>query len=261
MILTDTHCHLNFYDFDGDRKLVMERAWNKGINRILIPGTDLPGSRAAIELAETYRPLFAAVGVHPNSANNWDMRAIGYLDEMTSHPKVVAIGEIGLDYYREWSPPALQKRIFLEQLNLACHLELPVVVHTRNASPDDRACIADTLEIISDKNAKGVLHSFSGNIAEAEYAIKLGFYIGITGPVTFRNAVDLQKVVASVPLNRLLIETDSPFLSPVPYRGKRNEPVNVYYIAEKISEIHNQSTEVVAKITAENAARLFQWSV
>ena len=261
MSLTDTHCHLDFYDFDNDRKLVLERAWDIGIIRILIPGIDLPSSRAAIALAEAYQPIFVAVGVHPNSANKWDMRSIGFLDELCSHPKVVAIGEIGLDYYREWTPPALQKRIFIEQLNLASHLNLPVVIHTRNASPEDRDCIADTLDLIAATEVTGVLHSFSGNIAEAEYAIGLGFYIGITGPVTFNNSVELQKVVASTPLNRLLIETDSPFLSPVPYRGKRNEPGNVRHIAEKIGEIHNKSISTVAKVTTENASRLFNWSV
>ena len=260
MTLTDTHCHLDFYDFNDDRKFVIERAWNVGISRILIPGTDLPGSKAAIDLAESYQSIFAAVGVHPNSANQWDMRSIGYLDEMTSHHKVVAIGEIGLDYYREWTPPALQKRIFIEQLDLACHSNLPVVIHTRNASLDDRTCITDTLEYLTDRGVTGVLHSFSGNITEAEYAIRMGFYIGISGPVTYKNAVDLQKVVANVPLDRLLIETDSPFLSPVPYRGKRNEPANVNLIAEKIGEIHNKSTDFVAEITAENARRLFSLS-
>lgn len=260
MKLTDTHCHLDFYDYDEDRAIVLSRAWDSGIERILVPGIDLQTSQSAIELTEAHHPIYAAVGVHPNSANKWDMQTIGYLDEMTSHPKVVAIGEIGLDYYRDWSPPLLQKRIFREQLNLAQHLRLPVVIHTRNANPDDRTCITETLEILSGTQVVGVLHSFSGNVAEAKRAITLGYFIGITGPVTFNNAVELQKVVASVPLDRLLIETDSPFLAPVPYRGKRNEPAYVRYIAEKIGEIHNQPPDVVAEIAAANARRLFRWS-
>jgi len=260
MTLTDTHCHLNFYDYDDDRAFVLSRAWDLGIKRILVPGIDLQTSQSAIELAEENQPIYAAVGVHPNSANKWDMRSIGNLDEMAAHPKVKAVGEIGLDYYRDWTPPQLQKRIYKEQLSLAQDLELPVVIHTRNANLDDRACITDALEILSDIKVVGVFHSFSGNIAEAEKAISFGFYIGITGPITFKNAVELQKVVACVPLDYLLIETDSPFMAPVPYRGKRNEPAYVSYIAAKIGKIHNQSAETVAEITATNARRLFQWS-
>ena len=260
MALTDTHCHLNFYDYDDDRVLVLTRAWDSGLERILIPGIDLQTSQAAIELAEAHRPIYAAIGVHPNSANKWDMQTIGYLDEMSSHPKVVAIGEIGLDYYREWTPPPLQRRIFVDQLKLAKQLHLPVVIHTRNANPEDRTCIMDALEILSEVQVTGVLHSFSGNISEAERAIALGFFIGIAGPVTFKKAVELQKVAASVPLDRLLIETDAPFMAPVPFRGKRNEPAYVQYIAGKIGEIHNQSPDIVSEITTANAQRLFQWS-
>jgi TatD DNase family protein len=260
MTLTDTHCHLDFYDFDDDRMFVLARAWNSGLERILIPGIDLQSSSSAIEIAEVEPKVFASVGVHPNSANKWESRTIGFLDEMTSHPKVVAIGEIGLDYYRDWASPNLQKRIFIDQLNLAQHVNLPVIIHTRNANLEDRSCISDTLEILSNHNCVGVLHSFSGNITEAERAIGLGFFIGITGPVTYKNAIELHKVVACVPLESLLIETDSPFLTPIPHRGKRNEPAYVQYVAEEISKIHNKSLNEVARITAENAKKLFKWS-
>jgi TatD DNase family protein len=252
MTFTDTHCHLNFYDFDDDRALVLARAWDSGI--------DLHSSSSAISIAEIEPKVFASVGVHPNSANKWESRAIGFLDEMTSHPKVVAIGEIGLDYYREWTSPNLQKRIFIDQLSLAQHVNLPVIIHTRNADSEDRSCISDTLQILADHDCVGVLHSFSGNITEAERAIDLGFLIGITGPITYKKSIGLQKVVACVPLENLLIETDSPFLTPTPHRGKRNEPAYVQYVAEKISKIHNKSLNEVAKITAENARRLFKWS-
>ena len=260
MTFTDTHCHLDFYDFDDDRAFVLARAWNSGIERILVPGIDLQSSASAIEIAEAEPKVFASVGVHPNSANKWESRAIGFMDEMTSNPKVVAIGEIGLDYYRDWTSQNLQQRIFIDQLNLAQHVNLPVIIHTRNANLEDRSCITDTLEILADHKCVGVLHSFSGNIAEAERAIELGFFIGITGPVTYKNAIELQKVVACVPLENVLIETDSPFLTPIPHRGKRNEPAFVEYIAEEISKIHNKSINEVAKITAENARRLFKWS-
>jgi TatD DNase family protein len=259
MKLTDTHCHLDFYEFEKDRAEVLTRALNSGVEQMLVPGIDLESSQAAIDLAELNKPIFAAVGVHPNSANKWDMRTIGFLDELTCYPKVVAVGEIGLDYYRDWAPQPLQKRIFKEQLNLAQHIGLPVVIHTRNHRPDDRTCIAETLDILSDYHLKGVFHSFSGNVAEAERAVAMGFFIGITGPVTYKNAVELQSVVASLPLDYLLIETDSPFMAPASYRGKRNEPAYVRYVAEKIAEIHNQSTEFVAETTAANAKRLFRW--
>ncbi|HBX70129.1 MAG TPA: hydrolase TatD [Chloroflexi bacterium] len=260
MTLTDTHCHLDFRDFDVDRDAVLARAWEAGLERILIPGIDLQTSQAAIELAESDPRIYAAVGVHPNSATLWDAQTLEFLSEMAAHPKVAAIGEIGLDYYRERAPRSLQKQVFREQLNLAGRLNLPVAIHTRNASDEDRLCITETLEILAEFRGTGVLHSFSGNLVEAERTLELGFFIGITGPVTFKKADELRMVVSSVPLDRLLIETDSPFLTPHPHRGQRNEPVHVRFVAEKICEIHNQSPEVVAEVTTANARRLFQWS-
>ena len=260
MNLTDTHCHLDFRDFDKDRATVLSRAWEAGVERILIPGIDLPSSQAAVKLAERYAEFYAAVGMHPNSANNWDAHTLGLFDELSSHPKVVAIGEIGLDFYRDWTSHSLQKRVFREQLKLAEQLNLPVVVHTRNSSAEDRACITETLDILAKFQLTGVLHSFSGNLKEAKRTLDLGFYIGITGPVTFKNASELREIVSALPLDRLLIETDSPFLTPDPNRGKRNEPAFVRLVAEKISEIHHQPLDVVSEMTAANAQRLFQWS-
>ena len=260
MHLTDTHCHLDFRDFDSDRAFVLARAWEAGIERILVPGIDLQTSQAAIELADAHPQIYAAVGTHPNSGNKWDSHTLGFLDEMASHPKVVAIGEIGLDYYRDWTPRPLQQRVFREQLAMAAQQNLPVVVHTRNTKPDDRSCISTTLDILAEFSVRGVLHSFSGNLEEAKRTLDLGFYIGITGPVTFKNAMELREVVAAVPLESLLIETDAPFLTPFPHRGKRNEPAFVRLVVEKISEIHNQPPDIVAKITSANARRLFQWS-
>jgi len=260
MLLTDTHCHLDFQDYDKDRTYVLSRAWDAGVERILVPGIDLKTSEAAVELADKHPQIFAAVGTHPNSANRWDARTLGFLDELTCNPSVVAIGEIGLDYYRDWTPQPLQKRVFREQLTMAAQLDLPVVIHTRNSTLEDRSCITTTLDILEEIRVRGVLHSFSGNLEEAKRTLSLGFYIGITGPVTFKNAVDLREVVAAIPLERLLIETDGPFLTPFPNRGKRNEPAFVRYIAQKIGEIHNQPPDVVAKVTSENARRLFHWS-
>jgi TatD DNase family protein len=260
MLLTDTHCHLDFRDYEKDRTFVLSRAWDAGVERILVPGIDLQTSKAAVELADKNPQIFAAVGTHPNSANKWDYHTLGLLDEMTEHPKVVAVGEIGLDYYRDWTPHPLQIRVFREQLDMAAQRNLPVVIHTRNTKYDDLSCMTTALNILTEYPVRGVLHSFSGNIELAKRALDLGLYIGITGPVTFKKAVELREVVAAVPLDSLLIETDSPFLTPFPNRGKRNEPAFVRFIAQKIAEIHNKPPDVIAEITSENARRLFQWS-
>ncbi len=260
MKLTDTHCHLDFRNYEADRAAVLNRAWQAGLEHILVPGIDLQTSQAALELADAYPQIYAAVGVHPNSAVDWEAASIDFLEQMASHAKVVAIGEIGLDYYRDRAPRNLQKQVFRAQLELAQQLNLPAVIHTRNASSEDRTCMADTLEILAETRVTGVLHSFSGNGSEAERAFELGFFIGITGPITFKNAEILRQVVAETSLDRLLVETDGPFLTPHPFRGQRNEPAYVRFVAEKISEIHNQPLGIVAEITSANAQRLFQWS-
>ena len=260
MKLIDSHCHLDFRDFEADRTAVLNRAWEAGLERILVPGIDLQTSQAAIELAEAHPQIYAAVGVHPNSAMLWDEGTLEFLEALAAHPKVVAIGEIGLDYYRDRSPRGLQRQVLQEQLKLAEQLNLPVVIHTRNASSDERTCMSETLEVLAQASVNGVLHSFSGNLSEAERTLELGFFIGITGPVTFKNAAELRQVVAAVPLDRLLTETDSPFLTPHPYRSQRNEPAHVRFVAEKISELHNQPGAVVAETIAANAQRLFKWS-
>jgi TatD DNase family protein len=259
MSLTDTHCHLYFKNYLNDLDEVFKRAWKAGIERILIPGIDLPSSQKAIDLAESESRLFASVGIHPNSSSAWDSGTLEHLEMMAGHPKVIAIGEIGLDYYRDRAPREHQKRVFQEQLGLAKHLDLPVVIHTRNASPDDRSCITDTLEMLTGLGVTGVLHSFSGNFTDLEKTIEIGFYIGITGPITFKNADELRQIAASVTLDRLLIETDGPFLTPHPFRGKRNEPAYVRFVAEKIADIRGVSLKEVAELTTENARRLFNW--
>ena len=261
MRLVDTHCHLDFRDFEADLSEVLSRAWAAGVERILVPGIDLQTSQAAIELAEAHPQIFAAVGVYPNDAMLWNESTPEILEALANHPKVVAIGEIGLDYYRQRASRELQKQVLRKQLKLAEMLKLPVVIHTRNASPGDRTCIAETLEILEKTSLNGVLHSFSGNLSEAERTLALGFFIGITGPVTFKNAADLRDVVSAVPLDRLLIETDSPFLTPQPHRGQRNEPANVRFVVEKISELHNQPVGIVTETLLANAQSLFQWSI
>ncbi len=266
-MLVDTHCHLNFDLFNEDRDQVVERARQAGVDRIVNPGVDLDTSRSAIRLAARYPQVYAAIGVHPNDILDWDGRFLTQLRELADSPKVVAIGEIGLDYYRDKTPHDLQKLVFRQQLDLAAETGLPVIIHSRNASPEDQQATHDILEILAIWTANrkghsapfGVLHSFSADLGAAKKAIELNFLIGITGPVTFRNAPDLRRLVKELPLEALVVETDAPFLTPHPHRGKRNEPGFVKLVAEKIAEIHNRPFEEVANITKANAGRLFNW--
>ena len=251
---------------------MIARARNAGLVAILNPGVDLPSSRAAVELARGYKEVFAAIGVHPNDASGWTVDTPGEVKALAQDPDVVAIGEIGLDYYRDWTPRDLQRDVFKQQLEIATEVGLPVVIHSRNANEEDRRAIMDVLQILKEWRTDllsrnpglaenpGVLHSFSGNADEARRATEIGFRIGITGPVTFRKAEGLRQVVESLPLERILIETDAPFLTPQPHRGKRNEPAYVQFVAEKIADLHHLPFEHVAEITTANAERLFHWA-
>ncbi|MBN1666330.1 MAG: TatD family hydrolase, partial [Anaerolineales bacterium] len=259
-----THCHLDFDVFDTDRALVMERVVEARVAKILNPGIDLPSSEGVLRIASEYSRVFAAVGVHPNSATTWEDETLGHLRLLASRPKVVAIGEIGLDYYRDRAPRLLQQRVLAWQLELAGELGLPVIIHNRLASEDILALLTDWQLDLRQTNPRlaerpGVLHSFSGDQELAERILQSGFYLGITGPVTFRNARELQGVAAWAPLDRLLLETDAPFLTPHPYRGQRNEPANVRLVAEKIAELRGVTFTEVAEITTANAKKLFIW--
>jgi TatD DNase family protein len=263
-VLTDTHCHLDFNRFDGDRAQVMARAKTEGLIRLLNPGITVESSKCAVNLAEEFGEVYAAVGVHPNDGLSWDGDSMPELLELAAHPKVVAIGEIGLDYYRDRTPRNLQIKILKAQLNLAAELDLPVVVHSREAMEDVQAILSEWQKHLENSHSRladrpGVLHSFSGTESDAENIRRSNFLIGITGPVTFHNALDLQELVRRLPLDCILIETDSPFLTPHPYRGKRNEPARVRLVAEKIAELHQEAYNTVTQITAANAARLFRW--
>ncbi len=263
-MLVDTHCHLDFDSFDKDRDEVIDRAREVGIERILNPGITLNSSEQAIRLAEEYPEVFAAVGVHPNDGSDWEAGTKSRLRELAAHPKVVAIGEIGLDFYRDHTPHDLQKQIFLEQLDLAAEVNLPVVIHTRESMAEVLKIIEGWQNSLDESRSDlrkhpGVLHSFSGNLHDAEHAKSLNFIIGITGPVTFRNAKDLQDLVIRLSLHDLLIETDAPFLTPHPYRGKRNEPARVQLVAEKIAELKQEAYNTVTDFTTANAANLFDW--
>ena len=274
MILTDTHCHLDFEAFNNDREAVIQRAIEAGVTRILIPALDWESSLSAIKLAKTDPRLFAAVGFHPASdIEKWNKGTIENL-RASAKPadKIVAIGEIGLDYYWETAPHDHQQSVFREQLELATELGLPVIIHLREMDDDEHgACAEDAMSILEEwanrlrrsssplAERPGVLHSFSGSVETAKRAISLNFLIGITGPVTFKNAKNKHRLVSALPLERLVIESDAPFLTPVPHRGKRNEPAFVRHIADKIGEIHSKHPEEIAAVTSANAARLFAW--
>jgi TatD DNase family protein len=270
--LTDTHCHLDLDRFDADRPDVIQRAEAVGVSRILIPSLTLDSSRAAVKLAGSHPMLYTAIGVHPTETLDFRPETLNELRKLSTHPKVVAIGEIGLDYYWDTAPHDHQRRVLREQLDLAAELGLPVVLHMREAQDaPDGECASDLIKILGEwvkglksrkdplKERPGVLHSFSGSLETAQKAIRLGFSIGITGPVTFKNAQARQEIVSQLPLERLLIETDAPFLAPHPQRGKRNEPAYLRLVAGKIAELHSKTEAQVAEMTTANAARLFSW--
>lgn len=235
MTLIDSHCHIDLAQFDEDRDDVLARASQAGVKYLINPATNLENSRRILTLAEKYTNVFAAIGYHPYDAADVNEGTLQALETLATHPKTVAIGEIGLDYFRGLAPKNIQRNAFEAQLALAKKLALPVIVHQRESADDTMAILRHWA---SEDNRPGlVLHAFSGDVAMAKAATSLGFYVGIGGPVTFKNSRHLPDVIKSVPINRLLVETDAPFLSPHPFRGKRNEPARVALVAQKISDI------------------------
>jgi TatD DNase family protein len=258
--LTDTHCHLNSSKFDADRADVIMRAAQAGITRILIPGVTRSSSLSAIQLAESHKMLFAGVGIHPTETADFDGSTVSDLRKMAQHPKVKAIGEIGLDYYWDLAPHELQQKVLREQLDLAGDLRLPVVVHFREkGDAPDGGCAQDLLKILEDwtERLRGENNPLAGSAGTAGQAMRLHVYLGVTGPVTHRK--DRQELIAALPGEHLLIETDAPYMAPVPLRGKRNEPAFVRHIADKIALLQDCSVEEVGAVTSANAARLFSW--
>jgi TatD DNase family protein len=252
--LADSHCHLDFNTFDDDRGGVIAAAEQAGLVAIVNPGTSLETSRAAVTLAETYPMVYAAVGVHPHDASTFSRTTSAELRQLASHPKVVAIGEIGLDYYRNYSPRDAQRRAFAAQLELAGELKLPVIIHNRDAAQETMGVLRDWAR--GGACRRGVLHSYSAGLEWLERVLDLDFYIGVSGPVTFAKATTLQRVVQRTPLERLLVETDAPFLTPEPYRGRRNEPAYVQYVTNKVAALKELRPEQVAEQTTRTLARL-----
>lgn len=252
-MIFETHCHLDDNRFDDDRLEVIERLRQQGIVRLINVGYDLPSSQRSIDLAATYSEVYAAVGIHPHDVEGLSEDHWQELFCLAKAAKVVALGEIGLDYYRDLSPRDMQREAFVRQLQMANELRLPVIIHNREAHQ----------EVISSLRANrpfcgGVMHCFSGSWEIAKAALDMGFFISFAGPVTYKNARNLHEVASKIPLDRLLVETDCPYLPPEPFRGKRNEPSYVRYILEKISELKGVDFEFLAEITARNGARLFR---
>lgn len=271
MNLTDTHCHLDHNKFDPDRAEVIQRAIDSGLTRMLVPGLHHRSSKEALRLAESNPSLYAAVGFHPTDLEEFSESTFQEVRELANHPKVVAIGEIGIDYYwvKESGKRAFQREVLKQQLAFAKEVNKPVIIHMReeNDAWFGEASF-DLLEILSEWQSNlqgalaekpGALHSFNGNLETAQKALVLNFYIGVTGPVTYKNAEEKRQIIRQIPLDKILLETDSPFLSPVPHRGKRNEPAFVHHIADKIAEIHSKGPAEIASVTTANAARLFAW--
>ena len=254
LMYIDTHCHLDFENFDEDRESVVQRSIKNKIEAIITIGTSVETSIKSIELSEKFATVFAAVGIHPNDAANVNQKSIQQIYDLSSNPKVVAIGEFGLDYYRKYTAEDVQKELFRTQLKIAREKELPVIIHNREAHAD----VYDILVEEKSSDLKGVMHSFDGDVHFLDSVLSYNFYVSFTGAITFKNA-NYDEIIKRVPLENLLLETDSPFLTPVPFRGKRNEPSYVTYVAEKIANVKDIPVEELAQITSENARKLFKF--
>lgn len=249
--MIDSHAHLNDPRFDSILDDVIARAEAAGVEGIINIGYDLPSSRRAVELAETYDWMYAVVGIHPHEADEVTPQTMVELEQLAKAEQVVAIGETGLDYYYDNSPRKIQQQVFHAHLDLAKRLGLPVVIHSREATQD-------TIEIIkAHPENRFLLHCFSQSLESAKIYLDLGCYISFAGPITFKNAEKLRRIAAAVPLDRLMIETDCPYLAPVPYRGKTNEPAWVKYVAEKLAELHKISIEELVAVTTKNTREFF----
>ena len=268
---TDTHCHLDLHQFDPDRDAVIERAAAAGVTRIINPGIDLDSCRQVLALADRHPGVYAAVGVHPTHCADFDDATLKTLREFAQHPKVVAIGEIGLDYYWKKVAHDHQKRALRAQLDLAAEFGLPVILHARNAENSDPACTTDLLWQIEqwwpairkqrgEAGIFGVWHAFSGDAQEAQRGYAAGLVLGLGGPVTFQNARGLHALVGQLRLDRLVLETDAPYLAPHPHRGQRNEPAYVPLIAQRLAELLGTTPASVAAQTTATAEACFRLS-
>ena len=256
MNLFDSHSHYNDEKFDMDRKEIIKETLAKGVSNFIIAGYNIEGSKKAIEIAEGYEQIYTTAGISPNDVEDIKdsiVESVSQIEEIAKNKKVVAIGEIGLDYYWNKENKELQKKLFIKQIEVANKLDLPIVIHTRDA-------FLDTIEILKQNNVnkKGIFHCCPLNQELVKEAIKLGYYISLSGVITFRNVKNVEEILGLIPEDKLLIETDSPYLAPEPFRGTRNNSINVKYVAEKIAKIKNKTIEEIAKLTSENAKRIFE---
>ncbi|MFA6596204.1 MAG: TatD family hydrolase [Ignavibacteriaceae bacterium] len=249
----DTHAHLFYPNYQDDLEKVLQNAKDEKVDYILVPATDLPTSIKVIELITKYDMLFGAVGIHPHDTKDWDDAMLTQLNELAQHKKVVAIGEIGLDYFYDFSPKEKQIEAFRKQLELAISLDLPVIIHNRDADEDIFAIVSE----FSKLGLRGQFHCFSGTLKDAQQITDMNFSLSFTGNVTFKKTDELRAIASKIELKHLLLETDSPFMTPIPHRGKRNEPANIPLIAHKIAELHGVTIEDVGRITSFNALKLF----
>ncbi|MBO1515112.1 TatD family hydrolase [Metabacillus bambusae] len=252
-MLFDSHAHLNAIQYEEDIVEVIQRAKDEKVTHIVVVGFDRDTISKAMELTDQYDMIYAAVGWHPVDAIDMTDEDLNWIKQLASHPKVVAIGEMGLDYYWDKSPKDIQKEVFRKQIKLAKEVKLPIIIHNRDATED-------VVRILQEENASevgGIMHCFTGSLEVAKQCMDMNFYISFGGPVTFKNAKKPKEVVKEIPMDRLLIETDCPYLTPHPFRGKRNEPSYVKYVAEQIAELRGVTLEEVATKTSDNARKLF----
>lgn len=249
----DTHAHLFFENFKDDVDDVINRAIENGVDYIVVPATDIKSAKEAITLADKYAQIYATVGIHPHDTKDWKDSLIKEIEELAKHPKVVAIGEIGLDYYYDFSPQDQQIKAFKSQLDLALKLELPVVVHNRDSDGD----MMDIIQSYCGTGLKVQFHCYNGSIDDALEFMKMNHFISFTGNITFKKSDGLREILKHIDLNHLMLETDSPFMTPIPFRGKRNEPAYVSYVAQQVADVHKISVEEVGRITSLNTFRFF----
>ncbi len=254
--MIDTHAHIDTEAFDSDRNEVLENAFNSGVNYIIIPAVEEKDFNKILDISSKYERVYCGIGIHPHSALSFNDRSISTIENSCKDPKVIAIGEIGLDYYYDFAPKELQKTVFRRQILIAKEQKLPVIVHNRESDED----IINIIQDEQDGNLEGVLHCFSGPVELMNQALDLNFHISFTGNITFKK-INLEDVIINAPLDRIMLETDSPYMTPVPFRGKRNEPSHIGLIAEKIAEYKSISFDEVITMTTKNAKKLFKLTI
>ncbi len=252
-MFVDTHAHLFYHNFKGELDNIIQRAKENQVDYIIVPSTDFNTAKQTLDLTEKYDMVYGAVGIHPHDTKDWDKRFLSNIEEIAKHDKINAVGEIGLDYYYDYSPKEDQIRAFKDQIELALKLNLPVIIHNREADED----IMKIISSYCGTGLKAQFHCFSGPIENARDLVRQHHFLSFTGNITFKKAEELQNILKKVSLEHLLLETDSPFMTPVPHRGTRNEPAYVKIVAQKIAEVHNMPLEDIARITSFNAFRMF----